>query len=99
MPARLTTARRRPLRARVEDLAGPCSSVRRAIHAERPAATAWMFLVQDEKIIRDLVIEHLAGKGHELEAAGTTSQARARIAAAPPNAYRSRPDAARPQRP
>jgi len=68
----------------VEELAGPSQPQHGRVASDRPKATARVLLVEDEYLIRDLVIERLTDEGYVLDGVGTIAEARAQIVAARP---------------
>jgi len=68
----------------VEELAGPSQPQHRRAAWESPTAVARVLLVEDEHMIRDLVIECMTDENYVVDAVGTIAEARAHIVAAPP---------------
>ena len=68
----------------VEALAGPSRPARRAPPATHAHRAARVLVVDDEPLIRDLIVEHLAEEGFEPHAAGSIAEMRVRMAAQQP---------------
>ena len=69
----------------VEALVGPARPVRSAPAGSGAHPPAQVLVVEDEPIIRDLLVEHLAERGFQPHPAGSIAEARARIAAQRPS--------------
>jgi DNA-binding response OmpR family regulator len=68
----------------VETLAGPAQPLRPR-RPNRDARPARVLVVEDERVIRELLVEHLAEDGFQPQAAASIAEARARLAAEQPS--------------
>jgi len=68
----------------VEQLAGPSDVGPQPPSPDRPATPERILLIEDERSIRALLIEHLASEGYALDEAGSIDEARAHLASRRP---------------
>ena len=68
----------------VAQLAGPSDARPQPPGRGRPAAPARILLIEDERAIRGLLVEHLASEGYALDEAGSIDEARAHLASRQP---------------
>ena len=68
----------------VDRLAIPTRRDRRSPAGTHAPGAARVLVIEDEPLIRDLIVEHLADQGIEPEPAGSIAEARARLAIDPP---------------